>query len=100
MKPPKPEGSFGNRPKAKRGLTQAQKWAVYKRDGFKCHYCGRDAKTTDVVLEIDHVIPIARGGTDDPQNLITGCRECNSAKSSRSLGPDVPEPTAESQCPR
>jgi 5-methylcytosine-specific restriction endonuclease McrA len=34
----------------------------------------------DVVLEVDHVVPRSRGGTDDPDNLITSCQDCNRGK--------------------
>jgi 5-methylcytosine-specific restriction endonuclease McrA len=41
-------------------------------------YCGRRAP--DVALEVDHIIPLSKGGTDKPSNLITACFECNSQK--------------------
>ena len=34
-------------------------------------------------LEIEHLLPIAEGGTDDEENLWLACRDCNSFKSSR-----------------
>lgn len=33
-----------------------------------------------VVLQVDHVVPVAEGGTDDMMNLVTSCWECNSGK--------------------
>lgn len=51
------------------------KWA------HRCAYC--DA--TDQRLEIDHVIPRARGGTDRVSNLVLACRRCNQEKGSSSL---------------
>lgn len=53
--------------------------AILERDGYRCVYCGRSA--TDVVLEVDHVLPRSRGGTDEPTNLVTGCQDCNGGKS-------------------
>ncbi len=41
-------------------------------------YCG--AQPPSVVLEVDHVIAKSQGGTDDPENLLTACFECNRAK--------------------
>ena len=41
-------------------------------------YCG--AQPPDVVLEIDHIIARHNGGTDDPENLLTACFDCNRAK--------------------
>ena len=43
-----------------------------------CQYCGACGR--DVELEVDHVIPVSRGGTDDLKNLKTSCRECNRGK--------------------
>lgn len=51
---------------------------VFKRDKFTCQYCGR--KAPDVVLNCDHIAPVARGGETDVLNLITSCRECNGGK--------------------
>jgi 5-methylcytosine-specific restriction protein A len=54
---------------------------VLRRDGYRCQLrlpgCSGLATTTD------HVIPKARGGTDDPSNLAAACRSCNSAKRDR-----------------
>lgn len=41
--------------------------------------CGRDK--SEVPLEVDHVIPVAEGGTDELSNLATLCRPCNNGKS-------------------
>ena len=54
------------------------RFLVLERDGFACHYCGR--KAPDVELHVDHVVSIARGGTNDPDNLVTACRDCNLGK--------------------
>lgn len=48
--------------------------AVLKRDNYRCHYCGRSATT------VDHLRPISRGGTDDEENLVAACADCNSLK--------------------
>ena len=47
---------------------------IHERDGYKCVQCG---KTTD--LTIDHITPVAQGGNEDPDNLRTLCRSCNSS---------------------
>jgi len=54
------------------------RFEVFKRDNFTCRYCGR--KTPQVVLEVDHIIPVSKGGTDDMDNLVTSCWECNRGK--------------------
>lgn len=53
--------------------------AVLRRDGHRCVYCGRTAAET--VLEVDHVVARANGGTSRSDNLVTACRDCNGAKS-------------------
>ena len=60
------------------GLRSELRFAVLSRDGFRCRYCGRSAP--DVVLQVDHIVPVARGGGDDPANLVTACAECNVGK--------------------
>ena len=49
---------------------------ILRRDRFTCQYCG----ATGVDLEIDHVIPIALGGSNSEINLVTACRKCNRKK--------------------
>jgi 5-methylcytosine-specific restriction endonuclease McrA len=48
--------------------------AVLKRDEERCVYCGLPAIT------VDHVIPRSRGGSDDEDNLVACCSECNGGK--------------------
>jgi hypothetical protein len=64
-------------------LSKKIRFEVFKRDSFTCQYCG--AKAPDVVLEADHIIPVAKDGTSDLLNLITSCKACNSGKSDREL---------------
>lgn len=58
----------------------ALRFFILKRDGYRCQICGRNAQDHGVVLEIDHRIPRAKGGTDDPANLWTLCFDCNRGK--------------------
>lgn len=51
---------------------------ILERDGFTCQWCGQDDD-----LEIDHIIPLARGGTNDPHNLQVLCRPCNRRKGAK-----------------
>lgn len=60
-------------------LSVRTRFEVFKRDDFTCRYCGK--KSPDVILEIDHIVPVVEGGTDDPMNLATSCWACNSGKS-------------------
>lgn len=56
---------------------------VLSRDGFKCKYCGKSAEET--VLEIDHIVPVSKGGKSILDNLITLCIDCNRGKGDRSI---------------
>jgi DnaD/phage-associated family protein len=60
------------------------RFEVFKRDDFTCRYCGK--RSPEVVLEIDHIVPVAESGSDDPVNLATSCWACNSGKSCIPLG--------------
>jgi len=62
------------------------RFEVFKRDKFTCQYCGQSAP--DVVLQVDHIEPVSKGGADDIINLVTSCFDCNSGKSNRTLDDD------------
>ena len=61
------------------------RFAILKRDGYRCQLCGRDARNHGVVLEVDHRIPRAKGGSSEPSNLWTLCFDCNQGKSDTDL---------------
>lgn len=61
-------------------VTKRTRYEVLRRDNHACRYCG--CMAPDVKLTIDHVIPKALGGSDDPSNLVTACVDCNAGKSS------------------
>lgn len=63
------------------------RFEVLKRDKFTCQYCGRQAP--DVILNVDHIKPISKGGTNEITNLITSCFDCNSGKSDIELSDDA-----------
>lgn len=67
----------------KRSISKKTRFEIFKRDSFTCQYCGR--KAPNVVLEIDHVEPISKGGTDDILNLVTSCKDCNRGKGNTKL---------------
>lgn len=54
---------------------------VFERDGGFCYYCGR--KISAYRTSIDHMLPVSRGGTDQPDNLALACPTCNRAKGAR-----------------
>lgn len=71
----------------RKSLSKKTRFEVFKRDSFTCQYCGRMAP--DVVLNVDHIEPVSKGGTNDITNLITSCFDCNSGKSDRKLSDDT-----------
>lgn len=63
----------------KRLGNKSTRFEILKRDNFTCRYCGR--KAPEVALQVDHIIPRAKGGTIETSNLITACSDCNLGKS-------------------
>lgn len=59
-------------------LTKSLRFRIFRRDGFQCQYCGR--VPPDAVLRVDHIVPVADGGTNDEDNLTTACHDCNAGK--------------------
>lgn len=66
-------------------LSKRMRFEIMRRDGHACRYCG--ATAPDVKLTVDHVTPVTLGGTDEPENLVTACTDCNAGKSS--VAPDA-----------
>ena len=65
-----------------RGLNSSA-WRLLRmktlhRDGFRCRHCGKAGK-----LEVDHILPIWKGGTDREENLQTLCRADHLRKTRR-----------------
>lgn len=67
----------------RKNLSKKIRFEVFKRDNFTCQYCGK--KSPDVILHVDHIIPVSKGGNNDLINLITACKDCNLGKSDRKL---------------
>ncbi len=65
---------------ARRSTGKRLRFEILKRDGFRCRYCG--ATSMDALLHVDHVVPVADGGDDSPENLAASCAACNGGKSS------------------
>jgi hypothetical protein len=61
----------------------AVRMRVMKRDKFMCTYCGVSGNDTE--LEIDHIIPLSKGGSNHISNLTTSCMFCNRKKGNRVL---------------
>jgi hypothetical protein len=62
-------------------ISSRTRFDIFARDKFACRYCGRQSDV--VTLHVDHVIPVCQGGTNDRENLITACQDCNLGKAGR-----------------
>lgn len=65
--------------KVRKAISSRLRFLVLERDGHRCQWCGRTSRET--TLEVDHKVPVARGGTDSLNNLWTLCFDCNRGKS-------------------
>ncbi|HEY1960742.1 MAG TPA: HNH endonuclease [Polyangiaceae bacterium] len=65
----------------RRGTTRFCRDNVFRRDRFACQYCGAVLRARE--LTFDHVVPRARGGRTDWDNIVTCCRPCNDRKRDR-----------------
>lgn len=54
---------------------------VFARDGEKCSYCGDETGP----FQLEHILPVARGGSHEADNLAVACRSCNCSKGSKTL---------------
>jgi 5-methylcytosine-specific restriction endonuclease McrA len=66
------------REKAKAQTLRKSRWWHNKIAGGICHYCGR--KFAPRELTMDHLFPLARGGTSSKGNVVPCCKECNTRK--------------------
>lgn len=68
-----------------RGSTRlvptARRKEIYKRDQAKCYLCKTHLGFHE--FELDHLIPVSRGGDSSPCNVAVSCRKCNRSRGSR-----------------
>lgn len=76
----------------RKAIGKKTRFEVFKRDGFMCAYCG--STPPNIILQIDHIHPVAKGGTNLIDNLITSCQPCNIGKGATNLS-SVPQSLAE-----
>lgn len=75
----------------KRKPISAQKrYSILERDHFSCQVCG--ASAPNVTLHVDHIVAVARGGSDKDSNLRAVCITCNLGKSSSAPAAPPPKP--------
>ena len=66
--------------KAQSTIDARVSWSVYKRDYYRCRYCGLDG----VPLTVDHIITWESNGATIPENLLTACKKCNKERGNTS----------------
>jgi hypothetical protein len=64
-------------------MSKKLRFEVFKRDSFTCQYCGKTPPL--VVLEVDHIHPVSKGGSCGMDNLISACFDCNRGKAANLL---------------
>ncbi len=69
-------------------VPDALRRRVAENAHFRCGYCQTSQRIVGPLLEIDHIMPQARGGTHDEDNLCLACPMCNSHKADRSEAVD------------
>lgn len=75
-------------------LATTLRWQVMERESRRCAYC-RSPMLVGIPMVVDHVIPLAVGGTSAFENLCLACYRCNEFKGSRTeaLDPTTGGPT-------
>lgn len=63
-------------------MTCSKRYDILRRDHYKCQICGR-SKNEGAKLEVDHIIPLSKGGKTIDANLQTLCHECNQGKKAK-----------------
>jgi len=66
------------------GLSIKVRFEVFRSDNYRCRICGASAQE-GIRLEVDHKIPVSKGGTDELHNLWTLCFKCNRGKGAGDL---------------
>ncbi|MGH3264610.1 MAG: HNH endonuclease [Trebonia sp.] len=77
--------------KFKHGPAKQLRLRLYQKANYMCAHCqrrvtppaGHDPMTAVSGLEIDHIVSLARGGSNDPSNLQVLCEHCNKRKGHR-----------------
>lgn len=62
-------------------MSAATRAFILERDGYRCAYC----RTTEGPFEVDHIVPVSRGGGDEFENLTCACKGCNRSKGAKSV---------------
>lgn len=68
-------------------LGSQEKFKIAFRDEFTCQFCGDRPGNSGI--EIDHLIPVSKSGSDNEENLIATCKKCNRGKSNEIVVPSL-----------
>lgn len=76
----------GLQAKERQKMTTNLKKFILERDDYTCQACGASLHNDfNLKLEVDHIVPISKGGKTDPSNLQTLCRKCNRSKGAKPM---------------
>ena len=65
-------------------MTSRLREQIKERDGYACRYCGASVfAEPHLLLEIDHIVPVSKGGLTTESNLQTLCWRCNRSKGAK-----------------
>jgi len=77
-------GKSGHIKTQRSAMTNDLREAIKKRDNYTCCICGNSVlNEPNLLLEVDHIIPVSKGGVTEASNLQTLCWRCNRAKSDK-----------------
>jgi len=83
----RPRNQRNNAARGGNGWTwQRMRKSVLERDGYRCTGCGG----IGVKFEVDHIVPLAAGGSNEPENLRTLCIHCHASRTRRASPPRHP----------
>lgn len=70
-------------------IRQEKRLAIYIRDNFTCAHCNMDLRKIQAGdgyrIELDHIVPVSKGGGNEATNLVTSCNKCNAGRGDRDL---------------
>lgn len=61
-------------------IARSQRGRIAQEAKSRCGYCQTQEVVSGIPLTVEHIIPKARGGNDDDENLWLSCRQCNEKK--------------------
>ena len=74
----------GHAKEQRSAMTKDLREAIKQRDNYTCQICGNSVlKEPNLLLEVDHIIPVSKGGKTEADNLQTLCWRCNRSKSDK-----------------